>query len=178
MKKKKVITIISSVAPIVAMIVLMFISRLNIDKAEKQDRIFTSNFAELSRIANEIVRANSEGGMIQTLTFIRENESRAAAAVKAIRGVCDYFENATVPSALKDHLAAVRAGIPAMRDFLNKYENMFHAVMLESEFKVYVSEMSKSAAALEEKGSFIAAEQAFMKKLDSLTSRRSGLMWL
>ena len=176
--KKKAITIISSAAPFVMALVLILISSGNINKATKQNEILADNFTELVRIVDEITTAFRDGGMPKTLEFVRDNKERAAKAVEELRGVCDYFEKITVPGALKDKLEAVRAGIPAMRDFLDKYENMFHAVMLEREFKEYVSEMSASVSELENEGSFIIAEQAFMRELNRLNSRKKGLMWL
>lgn len=158
--------------------VLVMISFGNIKKAEKQNDILADNFTELLRIADEIVDANRTGGMPKTLTYVRENKDRAVKAVENLRGVCDYFEKVTVPGKLKGKLEKVRAGIPDMRRFLDRYENMFHDVMLESEFKGYVSEMSESASALKEDGNFIIAEQEFMRELKRLKGGRGGLMWL
>lgn len=176
--KKKLITVISTVAPLVIALVLVMISFGNINKAEKQNEIFAENFTELLRIVDEITETHSKNGMPKTLAYVRENKERAVKAVENLRGVCDYFERVTVPGALKDELEDVRVCIPAMRSFLDKYENMFHGVMLESEFKGYVHEMSASAKVLEESGNFIFAEQEFMRKLDRLKSRKGGLTWL
>lgn len=177
--KKKLISVLSTVLVFVAAFVLFMISNSNINKAQKQNDIFADNFTELARIVNEMTAANRDGGMPKTLAYVRENKERAVRAVENLRGVCDYFEKLNVPEALKDELAAVRAGIPDMRRFLDKYENMFHGVMLESEFKAYVSEMSRSVEALEKEGSFVIAEQEFMRELNRLKSRRKGgLMWL
>lgn len=158
--------------------VLVMISFGNIKKAEKQNDILADNFTELLRIADEIVDANRTGGMPKTLTYVRENKDRAVKAVENLRGVCDYFEKVTVPGKLKGKLEKVRAGIPDMRRFLDRYENMFHDVMLESEFKGYVSEMSEAASSLKEDGNFIIAEQEFMRELKRLKGGRGGLMWL
>ena len=118
--------------------------------------------------------------MPKTLTCVRENKERAVKAVDNLRGVCDYFEKVKVPGKLKVKLTAVRAEIPDMRLFLDKYENMFGDVMLESEFKGYVREMSEAATSmLENEGGFIIAEQEFMRELKRLDdNRKGGLMWL
>lgn len=179
MKKKTLISVLTTgTVGVVMALVLFTVSRGNIKKAEAQNEIMAESFTELVRIADEIVTANREGGMPKALAFVRDNESRAAKAVESLRGVCDYFEKVTVPRSLKDELEKVRAAIPAMRDFLDKYENMFHGVMLESEFKAYVSAMSESVSGLEGDGGFIIAEQEFMRKLKRLKSREGGLIWL
>lgn len=177
---KKLISILSGIGSVVLAFVLFMISHSNIKKAEKQNDILAENFTELTRIANEIVEANRAGGMPKTLMCVRENKDRAVKAVENLRGVCDYFEKVKVPNKLKDELAKVRAGIPDMRNFLDKYENMFQDVMLESEFKTYVFEMSDSVSALGESGSFIIAEQELMRELNRLRERggRGGLMRL
>ncbi|MDE6726584.1 MAG: hypothetical protein K2J80_01435, partial [Oscillospiraceae bacterium] len=144
----------------------------------KQNDILANSFTELMRIVDEIIDAKNTGGMPKALAFVRDNKARASEAVKNLRGVCDYFEKVKVPGKLKGELAAVRAGIPDMRRFLDKYENMFREVMLESEFLGYVREMSESVSFLEGDGNFIIAEQEFMRKLKRLKSRKGGLMWL
>lgn len=175
---KKLKSVISIAAAVLLAIIPVVISQHNISKAEKQNDILAENFTELVRIAGEIADTYRANGMPKTLTFVRENKGRAVKAVENLRGVCDYFEKVKVPRKLKDELAKVRAGIPDMRNFLDKYENMFQDVMLESEFKAYVSEMSKSVSALQESGSFIIAEQEFMRAMKRLRGRKGGLMWL
>lgn len=178
---KKTIPILSTVGAIVLGLVVFLISNGNIKKAEKQNEILAENFAEMLKITEEIVDSYRAGGMPQTLTFVRENKDRAVKTVENLRGVCDYFEKVKVPKKLKVRLENVRAGIPDMRRFLDKYENMFHGVMLESEFKGYVGEMSKAASALKEEGSFIVAEQEFMRELSRLrrgSSRYNRFFWL
>lgn len=178
MSGKKRVSIISTAVSLLLALVLVLISHGNISKAEKQNEIMAHNFTELMRIVDEIVGAHNEGGMPKALAFVRDNKDRAAEAVKNLRRVCDYFEKVKVPGNLKDELEKVRAGIPDMRRFLDKYENMFHGVMLESEFLGYVREMSESVSFLEGDGNFILAEQAFMRKLKKLRGRKGGLIWL
>lgn len=170
--------IISAVVTLLIPLVLVLISHHNITTAKSHDKALYEGFSEISRITSDIIEANRSGGMPQTLNYVRENKSRAVEAVEKMRSVCDYFEKVTVPGKLKDELAAVRAAIPDMRCFLDSYENMFHEVMLESEFMSYVHEMSQSAAALDDNGGFFYAESAFMKKLGRLRDRRHGLLWL
>lgn len=178
---KKTVSILSTVGAIVLGLVLFLISQGNIKKAEKQNEIFADNFTELMKITEEIVDSYRAGGMPKALAFVRDNKERAANAVANLRGVCDYFEKVNVPKKLKAKLENVRAGIPDMRMFLDKYENMFRGVMLESEFKGYVSEMSNAASALKEDGNFIIAEQEFIRELSRLrreSSRYNRFMWL
>ncbi len=180
MTKKKLISIASTVLAVIMGVTMALVSHNNIKKAENMNTLFAENLTELLKIADEIVDAN-KSGRPNVLNFVRENKSRAVEAVNNLRTVCDYFEKVNVPKSLKDELVAVRTGIPAMRTFLDKYENMFHDVMLESEFLSYVHEMSVSVTALQDDGSFIYAEQNFMRKLKSLrqrSSRYNRFMWL
>lgn len=180
MTKKKLISIASTAVAIIIGITMALVSHNNIKKAENMNSLFAESLTELVKISNEIVAAN-KGGRPNVLNFVRENKSRAVKAVNDLRTVCDYFEKVKVPKSLKDELAAVRKGIPAMRTFLDKYENMFHEVMLESEFLSYVHEMSVSVSALQDDGSFIYAEQDFMRKLKRLrqnSSRYNRFVWL
>ncbi len=169
--------IISVAGTFLIPLVLVLISHHNIKTAESNNKALMEGFYEIVSITDGILDAH-DSGMPQTLNYVRENKSRASEAVKKMRSVCDYFDKVTVPGKLKDELAAVRAAIPDMRRFLDKYENMFHDVMLESEFLGYVHEMSESVSALEDEGSFFYAESAFMKKLQRLERRRGGLLWL
>lgn len=180
MTKKKSISIATTAVAVIMGIAMALISHNNIKKAENMNTLFAENLTELLKIADEIVEAN-KGGRPNVLNCVRENKPRAVEAVNNLRTVCDYFEKVNVPKSLKDELVAVRTGIPAMRNFLDKYENMFHEVMLESEFLSYVHEMSVSVSALQDDGSFIYAEQSFMRKLKNLqqrSSRYNRFIWL
>lgn len=180
MTKMKLVSIIASSMGLVLWLVTALVSQYNIKTAEKQNDIFAENFTEMLRIVDEITDTYKASGMPKALSFVRENKNRAVKAVNGVRSVCDYFETVTVPGALKDELEKVRATLPEMRRFLDKYENMFHEVMLESEFKAYVREMTESLSAFEENGGFIIAEQDFMRELEWLKdrNRRKKLLWL
>lgn len=180
MKNKKVFTgILSAILAVLLAIIPIAATEHNVKKSERQNRIFAENLTELTKIANEIVNAKREGGMPKALSCVRENEQRAIKAVRELRGVCDYFEKLSVPKSLKSKLEKVRETLPAMRGFLDRYENMFHGVMLESEFVGYVGEMSAAAEAMAENGGFIVAEQEFMREMKRLHERtRNGLVWL
>lgn len=175
MKKKTLVPILSAVGTFLAAFVLFMISRGNIKKAENNNELLAVNFTELCKVLEDIAGA---GGRPQMLASVRENKSRAVNAVNNLRSVCDYFEKVKVPGKLKSELADIRAGIPAMQRFLDKYENMFQDVMLESEFKSYVNEMTIAVSALEDDNSFILAEQRFMRKMKLLDNRKGGLIWL
>lgn len=175
---KMIRNVISAAGALLIPLVLVLISYNNIKTAKSHDKTLYESFSEISRIASGIIEANRSGGMPETLNYVRENKSRASEAVDKMRSVCDYFDKVTVPKALRDELDAVRGAVPDMRRFLDSYENMFHEVMLESEFMGYVHEMSESVSALENEDSFFRAEAAFMKKLDRLRDRRRGLLWL
>lgn len=180
MTKKKLISIGVTAVSVIVAIAMVFVSHNNIKKAEDMNTLFAENLAELGSIASEIVAAN-KSGKPNLLNFVRETKPRAEEAVSSLRKVCDYFEKVNVPKSLKDELVSVRAGIPAMRRFLDKYENMFHEVMLESEFMSYVHEMTVAVSELEDEGSFIYAEQRFMRKLQQLrrnSSRYNRFWWL
>lgn len=180
MKNKKVLTaILSAILAVLLAIIPIAATERNVKRAERQNSIFAENFTELLKIADEIVSAKREGGMPKALSCVRENEQRAVKAVRELRGVCDYFEKLSVPKSLKSKLEKVRETLPAMRGFLDKYENMFHGVMLESEFVGYVGEMSAAAEAMGEDGGFIFAEQEFMREMKRQQERtRNGLVWL
>lgn len=180
MKNKKVLTaVLSTILAALLAIIPIAATESNVKRAERQNSIFAENFTELTKIANEIVSAKREGGMPKALSCVRENEQRAIKAVRELRGVCDYFEKLSVPKSLKSKLEKVRETLPAMRNFLDRYENMFHGVMLESEFIGYVGEMSAAAEAMGEDGGFIVAEQEFMREMKRQRERtRNGLVWL
>lgn len=180
MKNKKVFTaVLSAILAALLAIIPIAATESNVKKAERQNSIFAENLTELTKIADEIVTAKREGGMPRALSCVRENEQRALNAVRELRGVCDYFEKLSVPKSLKSKLEKVRETLPAMRGFLDKYENMFHGVMLESELVGYVGEMSAAAEAAMEDGGFIVAEQEFMRELKRQQERTgNGLIWL
>lgn len=175
MKKRTLISTLSAVGAILIAFVLFMISRENIKKAEKYNELLAVNFVELGMVLEDIAGA---GGRPQMLASVRENKPRALNAVNNLREVCDFFEMVKVPGNLKTELAEVRAAIPSMRRFLDKYENMFQDVTLESEFIAYVNEMSNSVEAIAGDNSFIMAEQRFMRKMKRLDDRKGGLMWL
>ncbi len=178
MTKKKLVSIVTTAVAIIIGIAMVLVSHNNIKTAEKNNSLLADNFTELLKITEEILDAKKTGGAPRMLNYVRENKTRAVNAVNNVRSVCDYFEKVKVPKSLKNELAEVREGIPAMRTFLDKYENMFHEVMLESEFMSYVGEMSGSA---ESSAGFVAAEQKFMRKLKSLrqnSSRYNHFWWL
>lgn len=153
--------------------VLFMVSHGNIKKAEENNELLAVNFTELGRVLEDIA-----GGRPQMLASVRENKTRAVNAVNNLRKVCDYFEKVKVPGNLKTELAEVRASIPGFRRFLDKFENMFQDVMLESEFRSYVNELSDVVGTLTDENGFLLAEQRFMRKLKQLGDRRGGLMWL
>lgn len=153
--------------------VLFMVSHGNIKKAEENNELLAVNFTELGRVLEDIT-----GGRPQMLASVRENKTRAVNAVNNLRKVCDYFEKVKVPGNLKTELAEVRASIPGFRRFLDKFENMFQDVMLESEFRSYVNELSDVVGTLTDENGFLLAEQRFMRKLKQLGDRRGGLMWL
>lgn len=175
MKKRTLISTLSVVGAFLTAFVLFMISRGNIKKAEENNELLAVNFVELGLILDDIASA---GGRPQMLASVLENKPRAVKAVNNLREVCDYFETVKVPGKLKTELIEVRAAIPGFRRFLDKYENMFQDVMLESEFVAYVNEMSDSVEAIAGDNSFIMAEQRFMKKMQRLDDRKGGLMWL
>lgn len=177
MTKKKLISIASTALAIIMSITMALVSHNNIKKAENMNTLLAKNFTELLKIVDEIVEAKKTGGAPKMLTYVRENKPRAETAVKNLRLVCDYYEKLHVPKSLRDELAEVRTHIPAMRTFLDKYENMFHEVMLEREFMEFVGEMSDSAEGIY----FISAEQEFMRELTRLqrsSSRYNRFVWL
>lgn len=175
MKKKTIIPILSVICSFLTAFVLFMISRGNIKKAEKYNELLAVNFAELAVVLEDIAGA---GGRPQMLASVLENKPRAVKAVNNLREVCDYFEKVKVPGNLKTELIEVRAAIPGFRRFLDKYENMFQDVMLESEFIAYVNDMGDSVEAITDDNGFIMAEQRFMKKMKRLKDSRRGLMWL
>ncbi len=176
MKKNRVLAVVLPlVTAVIIPLCLVLISNGNINKAKKQNDIFDENFTELAVITNEITAEYRANGMPAVLNLVRENKKRAETAVNALRGVCDYFENVKVPTVLKDKRDKVVSAAPAMRNFLDRYENMFHEVMLETEFKAFVSEMSSTADSIED---FILYEQEFMREVERLNHRRGGLIWL
>lgn len=175
MKKKTIIPMLSVICSFLMAFVLFMISRGNIKKAEENNELLAVNFVELGLILDDIASA---GGRPQMLASVRENKPRAVKVVNNLREVCDYFETVKVPGKLKTELIEVRAAIPGFRRFLDKYENMFQDVMLESEFVAYVNEMGDSVEAIAGDNSFIMAEQRFMKKMKRLKDSRRGLMWL
>lgn len=173
MKKRTLISTLSSVGAILIAFVLFMVSHGNIKKAEENNELLAVNFTELGRVLEDIT-----GGRPQMLASVRENKTRAVNAVNNLRKVCDYFEKVKVPGNLKTELAEVRASIPGFRRFLDKFENMFQDVMLESEFRSYVNELSDVVGTLTDENGFLLAEQRFMRKLKQLGDRRGGLMWL
>lgn len=175
MKKSAVFSILSAVVSLITAFTLFMISRGNIKKAEENNELLAVSFTETARILGDIAGA---GGRPQMLLSVSENKSRAVKAVNELRSVCDYFEKVKVPGVLKTELAQVRASIPGFRRFLDKYENMFQDVMLESEFKAYVNELSDTTGTLTDENGFLMAEQRFMRKLKQLDEGRDVFLWL
>lgn len=175
MNKKKLISILTTVGSLVLALVLVLVSHHNIKTAENNNTVLAESFTEMGKLLTGIIEA---GGSPQMLEYVRVNKPRAVKVVNDLRGVCDYFEKVTVPGSLKAELAEVRAGIPEMRNFLDKFESMFGDVMLESEFKANVGAAADAVSGFSDNDSFIMAEQRFMKKLERLRSRKGGLMWL
>lgn len=175
MKKSAVFSILSVVVSAIVAVTLFMISHGNIKKAEENNELLAVNFTEIFRVLKDIANA---GGRPQMLASVAENKPTAVKAVNELRSVCDYFENVKVPGALKTELTEVRAAIPVFRRFLDKFENMFQDVMLESEFKAYVHESSVAAETLADENGFLMAEQRFMRKLKRLDEGRDPFLWL
>ena len=179
MDKKKLISILSGICPIVIALAMFFISHHHIDTARKMHERLTAGITEMTRLTSGISEAGRKGGKPQMLAYVRDNKPKAAEAANTVREVCDYYEKLKVPSALKDKHSAVREAIPQMRYFVNLFEGMFKEVMLESEFEAAVSAAAAGAESLAENDGFILSEQAFFSEMERIErQRKSGLVWL
>lgn len=176
MTKKKLISIATTALAVIMGIVMVLVTWHNIKTANSNNRILEESLAEMGRLLDGILTADSKPKM---LAFVRENKPRAVKAANDLRAVCDYFEKITVPNSLKDELAEVRAGIPGMRDYLDKFEAIFGEVMLESELKASVHAAAEAAQVLDDEDGFLLAEQRFINEMRRLSRRRRGrLIWI
>lgn len=177
MSKKTRNSIISALISIALGLTMFFLHEGHMKKARETHSRLAAGISEMGTMMNELVDAANRGGAPEMLSYARNNKPRAAEAANKLRGACDYFEKVRVPGALKDELAAVRAGIPEMRSFADSFEAMFGGVMLESEFVSAAEQMGLRAERLVASDGFAYAEAKFMKELNRLDSQR-GFVWL
>ena len=169
---KKLLSIISTAAAIVLALVMILLSEHNIKTARNNDELLDSGMDEIFALTDGM---SESGNMPHTLEYLRQNRERAQKAINDIRSVCDYYEKVTVPNKLRNQLTKVRAGIPAMRRFLDSYEKFFNST-LESEFRENAIIAADLVDGMRE--SFYIAEKEFITQMNELRHRKQGLLWL
>lgn len=170
-------SIISALVSIALGLTMFFIHNGHMKKVRAAHSQLAAGISEMSTMLTELLDARNSGGAPEMLSYARNNKPRATEAADKIRKTCDYFQKVRVPGALKDELAAVKAGIPEMRSFADSFEAMFGGVMIESEFVSAAELMGQRAERLVASDGFAYAEANFMQELYRLDKRR-GFVWL
>lgn len=177
MRNKRSVSILSSVVAVVLGFTVFMIHKGHVDKAVKMHEQLASSMREMNAMLSELITAGTEGGVPRMLSTARSNKTRATEAANKMREVCDYFEKVSVPSSLKDELAAVRKGIPEMRRFIDSFEGLFGTALIESEFMNAVEALGQNTEHLVETDGFARAEASFISELKRIRYRK-GFIWL